>query len=177
MLQRKSAAALGSGSRPGRGAISCRASSGFSFVEILVATLIVGSALVAAMSSLTVAAQSQSALATGPTTALTLANEIHTLAVGLPRTEGDGSPAHAGGDVAVLDDLDGATFSPPIDARRGSLTSSTGWSQAVRIDPVALAAPTAADDGRDSADTLLRLTVTVSQGADSAGTYSWWINP
>ena len=177
MLQRKSAAALGSGSRPGRGAISCRASSGFSFVEILIATLIVGSALVAAMSSLTAAAQSQSLMATGPTTALTLANEIHTLAVGLSRAEGDGSPAHTGGEVAVLDDLDGASFSPPIDARKSSLAASTGWSQAVRIDPVALATPSAVDDGRDSSDTLLKLTVTVRQGAADAGTYSWWINP
>ena len=177
MLQTKSAAALGSGSRPGRRAISCRASSGFSFIEILVATLIVGSALVAAMSSLTAATQSQSALATGPTTALTLANEIHTLALGLPRTAGDGSPAHVGDDVAVLDDLDGASFSPPIDSRRGSLTSSTGWSQVVRVDPVALSAPTVTDEDRSSSDTLLKLTVTVRQGADAAGTYSWWINP
>jgi prepilin-type N-terminal cleavage/methylation domain-containing protein len=177
VLQSKSAAALGSGSRPGRRAISCRASSGFSFIEILVATLIVGSALVAAMGALTSATQSQSALATGPTTALTLANEIHTLALALPRAAGDGTPAHAGGEVAVLDDLDGASFSPPIDARRGSLSSSTGWSQAVRVDPVALAAPTVADDDRSSSDTLLKLTVTVRQGADAAGTYSWWINP
>ena len=177
MLQRKSASQLGSGSRSGRRAISCRTSSGFSFVEILVATLIVGSALVAAMSSLTVAAQSQSALATEPTTALTLANEIHTLAVGLSRAEGDGSPAHTGDEIAVLDDLDGASFSPPIDARRSSLAASTGWSQAVSIDPVALAVPATADAGRDSADTLLKLTVTVRQGASPAGTYSWWINP
>jgi type II secretory pathway pseudopilin PulG len=177
VLQSKSAAALGSGSRSGRRAISCRTSSGFSFLEILVATLVVGSALVAAMSSLTAATQSQSALATGPTTALTLANEIHTLALGLPRTAGDGTPARAGGEVAVLDDLDGASFSPPIDAQRGSLAASTGWSQAVSVDPVALAAPTVTDEDRSSSDTLLKLTVTVRQGAAAAGTYSWWINP
>jgi hypothetical protein len=34
-----------------------------------------------------------------------------------------------------------------------------------------------ADDDRSSSDTLLKLTVTVRQGADAAGTYSWWINP
>ena len=177
MSQRKSASQLGSGSRSGRRAISCRTSSGFSFVEILVATLVVGSALVAATSAITAAAQSQAALASEPTTALTLANEIHTLAVGLSRAEGDGSPAHTGDEVAVLGDLDGASFSPPIDARKSSLVASTGWSQVVRIDPVALAAPTAVDDGRDSPDTLLKLTVTVRQGASAAGTYSWWINP
>lgn len=167
----------GSGSRSGRRGISCRTSSGFSFVEVLLATLIVGSMLVAAMTSLSSAAQTHSALATSPTTALALANEIHTLALALPRAAGDGSPARAGGEVAVLDDLDGASFTPPIDARKGSLHASTGWSQAVSVDPVALAAPAVTDDALSGSDTLLKLTVTVRQGSAAAGTYSWWINP
>jgi hypothetical protein len=166
----------------------------------MLATLIVGSALVAAMMSLSSAAQSQAALASGPTTALTLANEIHTLALSLPKTAGDGTPAHSGSEVAVLDDLDGASFSPPIDASKGALTASTGWTQSVTIDSIDLtgAAQTADDDDddeghghghghghdddededeSDSADTLLKLTVTVRQGSAAAGTYTWWINP
>lgn len=142
----------------------------------MLATLVVGSALVAAMTSLSTTARTQAVLATGPTTALTLANEIHTLALSLPRTAGDGSPARAGSEVAVLDDLDGAIFSPPIDARKAALTSSIGWTQTVDVEPIDLAG--AGEDEEDaSSSTLLKLTVAVRQGSAAAGTFTWWINP
>jgi len=139
--------------------------------------VIICSALVAATGSLGAATQTQNALATGPTTALMLANEIHTLALSLPRTPGDGTPAHAGAEVAVLDDLDGASFSPPIDARRGSLDASSAWTQSVRVDPVSLATPAEADESLRGTDSLLKLTVTVRQGGAIAGSYTWWIDP
>jgi hypothetical protein len=150
---------------------------GFSFVEVLVATVLVGTALVAATAALTGAVKTKDILAGEPTTALGLAREIHGLALLLPRTAGDGVPASVPSEVVVLDDLDGATFSPPIDAGLTVRSSATGWSQAIDIARVDLASPgtLVVDDGGD--DALLRLTVTIRQGAEVEGTYTWWLNP
>jgi hypothetical protein len=146
-------------------------------VEVLVATALVGTALVAATAALTGAVKTQDALVGEPTTALALAREIHGLALLLPRTPGDGVPASGPTEVAVLDDLDGATFSPPIDAGLAVRTAATGWSQQVEIARVDLASPGTLAVDTDGDDALLRLTVTVLKGAAVEGTYTWWINP
>jgi hypothetical protein len=146
-------------------------------VEVLIATALVGTALVAASVALTGAVKTQDALAGDSTTALGLAREIHGLALLLPRTPGDGVPAAGPGDVAVLEDLDGATFCPPIDARLAEQSASPDWSQEVGLARVDLDAPGTLAAGDDGDDALLRLTVTIRQGADVEGTYTWWINP
>ncbi|MHC5209537.1 MAG: hypothetical protein ACYTG2_02320 [Planctomycetota bacterium] len=146
-------------------------------MEVLIATVLVGTALVAASAAFTGAVKTQDSLAGEPTTALALAREIHGLALLLPRDAGDGVPATLPSEVAVLDDLDGATFSPPVDAGLTVRSEATGWSQAVDIARVDLASPGTLAVDADGDDALLRLTVTVKQGADVAGTYSWWINP
>ncbi len=155
---------------------SRRAHAGFTFLEVLLATVILGTLLVAATTSLTGSVRAQDIMVGEPVTALGLAREIHSLSLVLPHTAGDGQPATTGSEVKLLEDLDGAKLSPPIDAAAQPLTSATGWSQEVTLEPVELAQPDrlAASAG---AATLLRLTVVVREGGAVVGTYVWWINP
>jgi len=166
-----------SGFGPGGRSPSRRAAAGFTFLEVLLATLVVGTMLVTATTALSAAVVTQDALVGEPITAWGLAREIHSLALVLPRTEGDGVPATTGSEVLLLEDLDGAEFSPPIGADTAAVAGTTGWSQEVLIASVNLADPAvlAADPTAD--DTLLRLTVTVREGAGVRGTYVWWLNP
>jgi hypothetical protein len=57
------------------------------------------------------------------------------------------------------------------------LTQSAGWSQEVAIDTVTLAAPDQLATSADGSAVLLRLTVTVREGASVVGSYTWWLNP
>jgi hypothetical protein len=144
---------------------------------VLVATLVAGTMLVTATSALSATVDTHDQLASEPVAAFALAREIHSLALTLPHTAGDGSPATTGAGVLLLEDLDGATFSPPINAGRAALSSSAGWTQVVAIDSVDLASPTTLAADPTSTSTLLRLTVTVLEGRETRGTYAWWLNP
>ncbi len=166
-----------SGFGPGGRATSRRATAGFSFIEVLLATLIVGTMIVTATTALSTAVVAQDTLVGEPITAYGLAREIHSLALVLPRTAGDGLPAATGGDVLLLEDLDGANFSPAIGADRATVPGTTGWSQEVLIEAVDLAAPDMLAADPDADGVLLRLTVTVREGAEVRGTYVWWLNP
>ncbi|MBM3985588.1 MAG: prepilin-type N-terminal cleavage/methylation domain-containing protein [Planctomycetes bacterium] len=169
--------AHGSGFRPGGRFASRRAASGFSLVEVLLATLVVGTLLAAATGAIGGAVSARDTLSAEPVTAFGLAREVHSLALVLPRDAGDGLPAARGADVALLEDLDGATFSPPVSAARTALAHATGWSQEVTVEAVDLAAPGSLAADASAAAVLLRLTVVVREGADLRGTYVWWLNP
>jgi hypothetical protein len=144
---------------------------------VLLATLVAGTMLVTATSALSAAAETRDQIAGQPVAAWALAREIHSLALTLPHTTGDGQPAANGAGVALLEDLDGAVFSPPISAARATLTDAAGWSQVVAIDVVQLDDPQSLAPDPTATATLLRLTVTVLQGRDSRGSYTWWLNP
>ncbi len=133
--------------------------------------------MVAATSAIGSAAVSQTVRASEPLTAMDLAQEIHSAALLLSREIGDGVPATTGAEVRVLDDLDGAIFSPPIDASLENISAMAGWSQAVSLAPMDLNQPSlpAAADAGDAA--FLQLTVTIRSGGEFAGTYTWWITP
>jgi len=144
---------------------------------VLLATLVAGTMLVTATSALSAAVETHEQIAGQPVTAWALAREIHNLALSLPHTAGDGLPAANGAGVALLEDLDGAVFSPPISAARNTLTDDSGWSQVVAIDVVQLEHPQCLASDPTSAATLLRLTVTILEGRDARGSYTWWLNP
>lgn len=166
-----------SGTRPGGRFASRRAAAGLTFAEVLLATLVAGTMLVTATSALSTTVETHDQLAAEPVAAFALAREIHSLALTLPNTPGDGSPATTGAGVLLLEDLDGATFSPPINAAGAALSSSAGWTQVVAIDSVNLSSPTTLAADPTASSTLLRLTVTVLEGRKTCGTYSWWLNP
>lgn len=166
-----------SGFRPGGECAPRRAAAGFSLLEVMLATLLLGLLMVAATTALGGAASAHQALVATPVESFALAREVHSLACVLPRDAGDGLPAASAAGVARLEDLDGATFSPPISAARASLTHASGWSQEIAIDAVDLADPTAAAPDPDAPGVLLRLTVTVREGSSVRGTYTWWMTP
>jgi hypothetical protein len=165
------------GSRPGGWLVPHRAASGFTFIEVLLGTLVLGTMLVTATTALTSAAVAQDELVTAPVTAYGLAREIHSLALVLPRDEGDGHPAVNGAGVELLEDLNGASFNPPIAADRRGLTHDSDWTQQVLIEAVDLADPEQPADVSMPSATLLRLTVTVLEGRTARGSYVWWMNP
>jgi len=165
------------GSRPGGWLVPHRAASGFTFVEVLLGTLVLGTMLVTATTALTSAAVAQDQLVTAPVTAWSLAREIHNLALLLPHDAGDGQPAANGAAVALLEDLDGASFNPPIAADRRSLTHDSDWTQQIEVESVELADPDLPAADATATGTLLRLTVTVLEGPTVRGSYVWWMNP
>jgi prepilin-type N-terminal cleavage/methylation domain-containing protein len=125
--------------------------SGFTLVEVLVASTIVGTVFVAALMSMQVSSQGNEA-ADEVTTAIMLAQQVRTMVMNIPfRDMDDGdwnkNPGSDGSSPDVLvddmDDLLGHTYKPPrsavpIDAsgtnRVGTLmTGYNDWSQTVSI--------------------------------------------
>ena len=166
-----------SGTGLGGRATSRRAPAGFTFAEVLLATLVAGTMLVTATSALTATARTQDQLVGEPVTAFSLAREMHSLALTLPHDTGDGAPASSGSGIALLEDLDGAVFSPPVGAGCGTLAHASGWTQVVAVDTVSLDDPTRVSADPSAEATLLRLSVTVLEGRTDHGTYVWWLNP
>ncbi len=156
---------------------SRRSPAGFTLVEVLLTTLIVGLAVVGAMSAMSQAATTKHVLEDEPLTALALASEIHALALALPTGDGDGSPATTAAGVSILDDLDGASFSPPLDAKLQGISEASGWRQDIQISTVSLADPSVDLPDDAGSASLLKLQVSVSDASSVKGTYTWWLNP
>ena len=141
------------------------------------ATLVLGTMLVTATQALGTAAVAHEQLVNAPVTAWSLAREVHSLALVLPRDAGDGLPAADAASVELLEDLDGATFSPPIGADKSQLAFASGWTQLVAVQAVNLANPSVLAADPTAPGTLLRLTVALQQDGELRGTYVWWMNP
>lgn len=156
---------------------------GFTLVEILVATVIVGLAVVAASWAMSSAVTSKAVLAERPYEATLLAREIHELARALPREPSGVVGVTSAAQVLAIDSLVGATFSPPIRADGSLFPGMSGWTQDVSLalyDMDDLTTPTA-DDPRDavpaSADLLYKLRVRVLKDGSEVDTFEWWIAP
>ncbi len=110
-------------------------------------------------------------------TGLHLARNIRELSLGLafydPQTPTNWG-AEAGESLATyddIDDLDGRVFSPPIDARRQTLSNYAGWQQSVvvrSVDPDLLTS--AVPNGTTPAN---RVTVTVRRNGQFVCDLSW----
>ncbi|MGA2497254.1 MAG: hypothetical protein ABSH20_05910 [Tepidisphaeraceae bacterium] len=149
---------------------------GFTLIEAALVTIIVGTGVVAVMQLL--AAGSMSCRQSQDlTTAVHLANQIHELSLGLAFSN-TVNPAvwgpTAGQTLANYDnvtDLDGQTYSPPIDARRQTLTNLSGWSQSITVNSVDPARITVTvPKGSTRAE---QLTVNVSRNGQLVFTESW----
>jgi hypothetical protein len=88
---------------------------------------------VAAMCELLTAGTAVNVSGNELTTGVNLAGSIHELAIELPFSD----PGHpVVGPYHDIWDLDGAAFSPPIDAGRAPIFSAEGWSQQVSVQSV-----------------------------------------
>ncbi len=160
-----------------------RSSRGFTFVELLVASVVLGTAFVAATWSMNATLRTKAVhdAADGP--ALFLANEIHVLADSLPREPAGLVAATDVADVGALDALVGASFSPPVLSDGTVTTSFDGWSQHVSLSVHAISdpeTPTADDPAAGipaDGGKLYRLAVLVRHDGQDIDTFHWWINP
>jgi type II secretory pathway pseudopilin PulG len=150
--------------------------SGFSLIEILVSVLLVGlaiTALVAASNSFTMANGAGANLSTAEFLIEQIRELTAVLAVIDPQTETTFfGPEEAG--VALYDDVDdlnGATFSPPIGADRTSLNDLAGFSQQIVVQNVSqsnFSLPVA-----NHSSNFVRITVTVSLNGHPVSSASW----
>lgn len=113
---------------------------GFSLVEVLVATVILGIGMAALMTAMAANTRTNTE-GQSVTQAVFLAQELREYTLTLPfadPTPGDaGSPPgvdpYDGGTIDDLDDLMDRTFSPPLDGQGGSHYELQGWSQTVTL--------------------------------------------
>ena len=153
-----------------------RKQSGFSLVEVLIATLLVGVSVVALL-----AANGASSMVNGAgadlSTAEFLVEQIRewttVLAVVDPQggttTFGLEEPNMVNADD--IDDLDGQTFSPPVSAGGNPLAQFPSFSQQVVVENVS--ATDFTEVVGDHSSMFVRLTVSVSQNNNTIATASW----
>ncbi|HEX2973412.1 MAG TPA: hypothetical protein VHP11_13840 [Tepidisphaeraceae bacterium] len=161
---------------------------GFTLLEAALVTCIVGVGISALLQLLAAGTVSNTA-GTELTTGLNLAKNVHELALGLAFADPSSKyrwdplePPHWGPEsdeptVAQYDDVDdlnGATFNPPIDARRQSLGEFPNWSQSVKVssvDPDYL--PN--DKVGNGKTPAIRITCTVRHRGESVCELSWLV--
>jgi type II secretory pathway pseudopilin PulG len=152
---------------------------GFTLLETALATVIVGVGVIATMQVMAAGTQSNDA-ASNMGTGVQLAHNIRELSLGLPLTDAVYGSSHWGlepGETALtandLDDLDGAVFSPPINARRQVVPNISDWKQTVRVDSVDPGAVTGAVPSGSTA--VYRVTVTISRSGQNVYSANWLI--
>ena len=152
-------------------------SHGFTLVEVLIATILVGLAiasLMAANRAFTTANDAGTDLSTAEFLIEQVKELMSLLPVVDPQTEiatfgPETSETLAGYDD--LDDFDGASFSPPINADRSALADYTTFSQQVTVQNVS-----ASDFEQvvsDHGSYFVRVTVSVYQNAQLVTSASW----
>ena len=153
---------------------------GFTLMETGLATIIIGVGVKAVMELL---ANGTTANYDGAeqTTAINLAKNIREMCLNLSFTDpvtpnvwglDSGESASNPSTINDLNDLDGLTFSPPLDSRKVAIAGWTDWSQAIvvhSVDPSRLTL-----DVPDGTTPANRITVTISHKGKSIYTMTWY---
>lgn len=151
--------------------------SGFSLIEVLIAILLVGLAIV---SLVTVNGAFTKANGFGAelSTAEFLIEQMRELTTMLPVVDPQNGTTTFGPEAAEtlatyddLDDFDGLTFSPPIDADRNALNDLAAFSQQVTVQNVS--ASNFEQVVSDHGSPFVRVTVTVSMGGREISSTMW----
>lgn len=154
-----------------------RRERGSSFAELMLATLIVGTTIVASTTSLAESAEVYHFFADGPHEALMLAQEIHEAAQLLPWEVEPGALPAWGDEIVTIWDMHGKTFSPPRSANYDIVASHVGWKQEVLIHVVDLDDPnTHVDPTTFEGDMLVELHVKVYTGQVLVDEFRWWLS-
>jgi Tfp pilus assembly protein PilV len=152
---------------------------GFTLVEAALTMVIIGTGVLAMLQLLAAGTMSNGAAAE-LTTAVNLANNVHEIAVALPFTcaanpasttfKDTGGPAN----YTYLWDLNGDSYSPPLDIRRNAISAYSTWTQKVTVQSVD---PQNLDAVRPNSVTLptARVTVLILHGAKTVYRASWLI--
>jgi len=153
-----------------------RHKNGFTFIEVLMAIVMVGLAiacLVAANSSFTRATGAGTDLSTAEFLIEQIKELTTLLTVVDPETETDVfGPEEAGlADYDDLDDFDAASFSPPISSNRVVLSNFAGFGQQITVENVS-----ASDFEQvvfDHSSSFVRVTVSVLLNSREISSASW----
>ena len=160
-----------------------RTAQGFTIIEVLIATALIGLVAVGGTWSMAQSARAKEMMKGDPITASLLAKEVFELAQSLSRSPSGVTGVTSAEDIIALDSLVGASFSPPIRSDATTDSSLAGWGQQVTVaafDLVDLDTPS----GQSMAQALgsyqasvYKLTVNVSLNGEPAGQWAWWLTP
>ncbi len=152
---------------------------GFMLIEAALTTVIIGVAVVALLAVIGAATRTNGGNRE-MTRAVFLAQEVRELLAPLPAAEDDGRFGPELGETSLaayddLDDFDGLSFTPPINAQRQALGGAewAGWTETItvaNVDPDYLAGSQPLPDG--STD-VVRVTVTVRKDTRLMHEMSW----
>lgn len=155
----------------------CASRRGFTLIEAALATVIIGIGVVALLELLAAGTMSNSA-GTELTTATSLADNIHEISMVLPFNDptngASTSTKETGGPANYNDvwDLNGDTYSPPLDVTRHPLSGFANWGQQVTVQSVQ---PDTLTASRPNSVTLptARVTVVITHHGKNVYTASW----
>jgi prepilin-type N-terminal cleavage/methylation domain-containing protein len=160
-----------------------RASAGFTFIELLVTAVVIGTAFVAATWSMSATMRTKAIYDKETSPAFFLAKEIYELADGLPREPSGITGVTALDDVVALDSLIDASFSPAVLASGAVAIGLEDFSQHVSLavfdmsDPDTPTADAPEDGLPVDGNKLYRLDVLIRENGEDLDTFQWWINP
>lgn len=149
-------------------------------MEAALATVIIGVGVVS-MLQLLAAGTVANSYSTEQATAVQLANGIHEIALGLPFFDPDTAAGATPlwstpetGNTAFDDllDLDGKSFTPPIDVRRQSMSQFSNWTQSIAVQSVPDDQLTSSSVNTVSEPTA-RVTVTIKHNNKQVYQMSW----
>jgi len=150
--------------------------SGFTIIEALIATILVGLAIVALVMANGVFTQANAA-AVNLSTAQFLVEQIRELTVVLPVVDPTTEDATFGpeeGSLASyddLDDFDGTSFSPPINASRSTMSDLSSFTQQITVENVN--SSNFNQTVADHSSPFVKVTVTVSQNSQPLTSATW----
>jgi hypothetical protein len=155
----------------------CRRVRGATFIELMLAVLVISTTVVGSVSSLHSTTEVYHYFADGKHEALMLAQEVHEAALLLPWAPEAGLTGLYGADVDELADLDGMTFSPPRSADYDVVISHLTWSQTVELTQVDLEHPEVeVDPATFEGQTQTQLKVIVKKAGTEVGSFTWWLS-
>jgi Tfp pilus assembly protein PilV len=159
---------------------------GFTLVETALAMVIIGTGVMALL-ELLAAGTMANATGTNLTTAVNLANNIHEISIGMPfqNPSNKSSMAKESGpptNYHFVWDINGDTYSPPLDVTRQPISSYSTWSQSVTINTVDPTNVTAVRPNNNNLDPnqgttypTARLTVVIKHNKQAVYQTSWLI--
>jgi prepilin-type N-terminal cleavage/methylation domain-containing protein len=153
----------------------CRFKKGFTLIEILIAVVLLGLAMVAIVASNAAFTQA-TAEAAQLSTAEFLIEQIRELTALLPATDPNSTGTFGPEEVGIalyddVDDFDGAVFNPVIDCQRRQLTGFSGYSQAVTVENVS--ANNFQQTVTDGSSDFVRVTVRILHQNNEIAKTSW----
>jgi prepilin-type N-terminal cleavage/methylation domain-containing protein len=154
--------------------------SGFTLIEALIATVLIGVSIAALITS-NISHTQANAHGMYTSTAEFLIEEIRAMTMPMAFVEPDEVVDTFGpddgevdvGDYDDLDDFDGVTFSPPVDVSGNNLNDFSEYRQVVTVESVNPADFTSAVEDFDSS--IVRVSVSIVMNGKQVGSTSWLI--